>query len=134
MRKILVMGLPGAGKTTLSRQVAARLNAVHLNADEIRANVHKDLGFSPMDRIEHARRMGWLCDQIVKTGCFALADFVCPTREARSAFLAGGDGFVVWVDRVRESRFEDTNRLFEAPESFDLRVTAEGSPEYWAEE
>jgi len=58
VRKILVMGLPGAGKTTLSRQLATRLNAVHLNADEIRANVHKDLGFSPEDRIEHARRMG----------------------------------------------------------------------------
>lgn len=134
MRKILVMGLPGAGKTTLSRQLAGRLNAVHLNADEIRANVHRDLGFSPEDRIEHARRMGWLCDQIIKTGCFALADFVCPTGETRRAFTAGGPAFVVWVDRIRESLFEDTNRLFQAPESFDVRVTEEGSPDYWAEE
>src|SRR5437763_12623394 len=58
-RKILIMGLPGAGKTTLASILAPRLNAVMFNADEIRANIHKDLGFSVEDRIEHARRMGW---------------------------------------------------------------------------
>ena len=82
-RKILVMGLPGAGKTTLSKVLAPRLNAVHFNADDVRANVNKDLGFSESDRIEHARRMGWLCDQVIKTGCFALADFICPTPQTR---------------------------------------------------
>lgn len=59
-RKILIMGLPGAGKTTLARIVAARLNAVHFNADEVCANINKVLGFSERDRIEHAGRMGWL--------------------------------------------------------------------------
>jgi GTPase SAR1 family protein len=78
-KKILIMGLPGAGKTTLVRHLAPRLNAVHYNADDVRANVNRDLGFSESDRVEHARRMGWLCDQVVKAGCFALADFICPT-------------------------------------------------------
>src|SRR6266545_4556820 len=72
------MGLPGAGKTTLSKHLAPRLNAVHFNADDVRANINRDLGFSEPDRIEHARRMGWLCDQVVKVGCFAIADFICP--------------------------------------------------------
>lgn len=133
-RKILVMGLPGAGKTTLSRVLAKRLNAVHLNADEVRENVNRDLGFAPADRIEHARRMGWLCDRVTATGGFAIADFVCPTAEARAAFTAGGEAFVVWLDRISEGRFEDTNRLFEPPARHDIRVTAEGSAEYWAEQ
>ena len=90
-KKILIMGLPGAGKTTLSEQLAPRLNAVHFNADDVRANINKDLGFSEPDRIEHARRMGWLCDQVVKVGCFAIADFICPTPAAREAFLGGGE-------------------------------------------
>ena len=60
-RKILIMGLPGAGKTTLSKAPAPRINVVHFNADEVRANVNKDLGFAEPDRIENARRMGWLC-------------------------------------------------------------------------
>ena len=133
-KKILVMGLPGAGKTTLSKQLAPRLNAVHFNADDVRANVNKDLGFSESDRIEHACRMGWLCDQVVKVGCFAIADFICPTLAAREAFMSGGDAFVIWVDRIQAGAFEDTNRMFVLPRRFDLRVTANGSPEYWAEQ
>src|SRR6185295_5121989 len=132
-RKILLMGLPGAGKTTLARALAPRLNAVHFNADEVRREVSKDLGFSEADRIEHARRMGWLCDQVIKTGCFAIADFICPTPAAREAFLQGGDAFIVWLDRIKEGRFADTNKMFVPPERVDLRVTAEGTPEYWAD-
>jgi len=133
-RKILIMGLPGAGKTTLAAGLAPRLNAVHFNADEVRRNLNKDLGFSEADRIEHARRMGWLCDQVVKVGGFAVADFICPTAETREAFMEGGAAFVVWVDRIRKGRFEDTNRMFVAPEKHDLRIPPEGTPEYWIDQ
>lgn len=130
-RKILIMGLPGAGKTTLSTVLAPLLNAVHFNADEVRANVNRDLGFSLEDRIEQARRMGWLCDRVAAANSYAIADFVCPTPETRAAF---GDAFVVWVDRIKDSRFADTNKLFAPPERYDVRVTAEGTPRYWAEQ
>jgi cytidyltransferase-like protein len=129
-RKILIMGLPGAGKTTLAQALVPRLNAVHFNADAVRANINKDLGFSREDRIEHARRMGWLCDRAVEAGAYGVADFVCPTEETRSAF---GDAFVVWVDRVQSSAFPDTDAMFEPPACHDVRVTAEGAPAYWAE-
>jgi adenylylsulfate kinase len=130
----LIMGLPGAGKTNLAKTLAARLNAVHFNADEVRKHVHKDLRFDKADRVEHAHRMGWLCDQVVKAGCFAIADFICPTAETRNAFLKHGPAFVVWVDRIPENRFADTNRMFLPPDRCDVRVTHEGSVEYWAEQ
>jgi len=133
-RKILVMGLPGAGKTTLSKVLAPRLNAVHFDADEVRAHINTDLGFSEKDRIEHAARMGWLCDQVVKVGGYAIADFICPTTATREAFSRGGAPFVIWLDRIKEGRFEDTNRMFVVPERFDLRVSSEGTPEFWAEQ
>ncbi len=127
---ILVMGLPGAGKTTLSKSLAQRLSAVHFNADALRLEINKDLGFSISDRIEQARRMGWLCNAVSAGGGAVIADFVCPTPETRAAF---GPAFVVWVDRIQEGRFEDTNRLFMAPMAFDIRVMVEGSAESWAE-
>jgi len=133
-RKILIMGLPGAGKTTLATALTPRLSAVHFNADEVRLHVNRDLGFSAADRIEQARRMGWLCDQVVKAGGFAIADFICPTPEARRAFTAGGDAFIVWCDRIQTSAYADTNKLFVPPERFDIRVTAEGAVEYWREQ
>jgi adenylylsulfate kinase len=129
----LIMGLPGSGKTSLANALAPRLNAVHFNADAIRANINKDLGFSHTDRIEQARRMGWLCDQVIKTGGFALADFICPTPDARAAFTAGGPAFIVWVDRVAAGPFEDTNKLFVPPDDCDVRVSPEGTVEYWTE-
>jgi adenylylsulfate kinase len=128
-RKILIMGLPGAGKTTLTLALAPLLSAVVFNADEVRANLNRDLGFSIQDRIEQARRMGWLCDQVAKAGGTAIADFVCPTAETREAF---GPAFTIWIDRIPAGRFEDTNALFTPPQRYDERVTAEGTASAWA--
>jgi cytidyltransferase-like protein len=130
-RKILVMGLPGAGKTTFANVLAPLLNAVVFNADAVRANLSRDLGFSQQDRIEHARRMGWMCDRVVEAGGTVIADFICPTLETRAAF---GDCFTIWLDRIQAGRFEDTNRIFVPPERFDVRISAEGTPQYWAEQ
>jgi cytidyltransferase-like protein len=130
-RKILVMGLPGAGKTTFAMALAPLLNAVVFNADAVRANLSRDLGFSHEDRVEHARRMGWMCDRVVEAGGTVIADFICPTPETRAAF---GEAFTIWIDRIAEGRFEDTNRMFAAPDKFDLRVSAEGAPQFWAEQ
>src|SRR4029077_3695739 len=125
-KKILVMGLPGAGKTSLSKILAPRLNAVHLHADEVRANINKDLGFAEADRLEHARRMGWLCDRVVEVGGYAIADFICPTEQTRQAFMGETVAFVIWIDRIKAGRFEDTNRVFVPPTDVDLRVSPEG--------
>ncbi len=113
------MGLPGSGKTTLAEALARELKCVHFNADDIRKHINKDLGFSPEDRIEQARRMGHLCTIAAKWGAHVIADFVCPTEETRAAF---GADYVIWVDRIKEGRYADTNKMFTAPEKYDVRI------------
>lgn len=113
------MGLPGSGKTTLAKELAKELHAVHLNADTMRNRVWVDLGFEYADRLIQAQRMGALSDVLNEQGLDTIADFVCPTDHARDQF---GEGFYIWVDRIKEGRFEDTNKLFQAPEKYDLRI------------
>jgi adenylylsulfate kinase-like enzyme len=91
-RKILIMGLPGAGRTTLANTLAPLLNAVVFNADAVRANLSRDLSFSRDDRVEHARRMGWMCDRVVEAGGTVIADLARPTTETRAAF---GEAFTI---------------------------------------
>lgn len=132
--KILVMGLPGAGKTTLAEALARLLQAVHFNADDIRKNINKDLGFSIEDRVEQARRMGHLCGIAARWGAYVIADFICPTPDTRQAF---NPDFVIWVDRIKEGRFEDTNQLFEQPKDWNIRIRNEFDyvfPTYHAEQ
>lgn len=110
--KILIMGLPGSGKTYLAERLAHLLRGVHLNADRVRATVSVDLGFSVEDRVEHARRMGWMAQLVKDSGISAIADFVCPTKATRDAFDAD---LTIWMNTIKEGRYEDTNKLFEPP-------------------
>jgi adenylylsulfate kinase len=116
---IQIIGLPGSGKTELAKALKERINAIHLNADEVRAGLNNDLGFTQEDRVEQARRMGELARLISKQGFTVIVDFVCPTEETRRAF--GFANFIVWMNTIEESRFEDTNKMFEVPSYYDLK-------------
>jgi predicted kinase len=132
MNKILVMGLPGSGKTTLATELVKRFNAVHFNADEVRQNISTDLGFTPEDRIIQAKRMKWMSDRVVDAGHYVVVDFICPTKETREAFDTNS-AFVVWMDRIKAGRYDDMNQLFQPPTQYDVRVLEEGTPQEWAD-
>ena len=115
---IQIIGLPGSGKTELAKALKERINAIHLNADEVRATINSDLSFTAEDRIEHARRMGETARLIAKQGVApVIVDFVCPTDLTRAAF--GKPDIMIFMDTIAEGRFEDTNKMFERPTEFD---------------
>ena len=127
MKIILVMGLPGAGKTTLANELAPSLKAKRLNADEIRKAAN-DWDFSEEGRKRQAKRMAEHALKLKNEGNYVVADFICPTPEARSLFPAD---FIIWVDTIKEGRFEDTNQMFVKPKKFNFHVTSQDA-KYWA--
>ena len=121
MKIILIMGLPGSGKTTLADELAPLLNAKRLNADEVRKEAN-DWDFSEEGRKRQAKRMADFALRLKEKGNFVVADFICPTPEARALFPAD---FIIWVDTIKEGRFDDTNKMFVNPDKFDYHVTTQ---------
>jgi len=111
--KILIMGLPGSGKTTLAKLLVPMFNAVWLNADEVRKEVD-DWDFTSEGRIRQANRMKTLAQEAVDANRVVVADFICPTESTRQDF---GADYTIWMDTIKEGRFDDTNKMFEEPKN-----------------
>ena len=129
-KRILIMGLPGSGKTTLAERLKVELLAADksvswFNADDVRKQ-YNDWDFSHEGRIRQAGRMKILTG--LSLAEFAICDFVAPLPDQRDLFDAT---WTVWVDTIAEGRFADTNQIFVPPEKYDFRVTEQDS-QYWA--
>jgi adenylylsulfate kinase len=127
MKIILIMGLPGSGKTTLADELATLLKAKRLNADEVRKEAN-DWDFSDEGRKRQSKRMADFALKLKKEGNNVIADFICPTPEARALFPSD---YIIWVDTIKEGRFDDTNKMFVKPEKFDFHVTTQDAKN-WA--
>jgi len=127
MKIILIMGLPGAGKTTLANELAKLIESKRLNADEIRRAAN-DWDFSEEGRKRQSKRMSDAALKLKNEGNNVIADFICPTPEARKLFPAD---YIVWVDTIKKGRFEDTNQMFVKPEKYDCHVTTQDA-KVWA--
>ena len=153
-KRILIMGLPGAGKTYLAQALKKyletngdlmKINPQRVmnyegipgpdfmnvgvdwfNADDIRKK-YNDWDFSNAGRIRQSLRMFQFA--IECSGEFVICDFVAPLVEMRNNFKAD---WTIWVDTIKEGRYEDTNKAFVPPEQYDFRVT-EQNADKWAE-
>ena len=127
MKKILIMGLPGSGKTTLASELVPLLKAKWLNNDKVRKSAN-DWDFSEDGRTRQAKRMSELAEKYKKEGSYVVCDFICPTPKARELFNAD---FIIWVDTIKKGKFDDTNAMFVKPEKFDFHVTTQDA-KVWA--
>jgi hypothetical protein len=129
MKKILIMGLPGSGKTTLASKLVPLLNAKWLNNDEARKAAN-DWDFSEEGRIRQAKRMADIAEKYKQEDRYdyLVTDYICPTPKTRELFNAD---YLIWVNTVDKGRFEDTNKMFVKPEKFNFQVTTQNA-ELWA--
>lgn len=131
MIKILIMGLPGSGKTFLAIALKNFLignckTIDWFNADDIRKQFN-DWDFSKEGRIRQSIRMFDFAMRC--SGDYVICDFVAPLPEMRHNFKAD---WTIWVDTIQSGRYEDTNKAFVPPDVYDFRVT-EQNCEKWAE-
>ena len=129
-RKVLIMGLPGSGKTTLAAELIKRLelrgkSVSWFNADQIREKFN-DWDFSHEGRLRQAHRMRELADAAETD--YVLVDFVAPLPKMREIFNAD---VTIWLANIQTGRFEDTNRIFTPPEKYDIQVTFQDA-KFWA--
>lgn len=120
---IVIRGLPGIGKTTLANAIVEHLRsdgllAFHINADDVRSTLNKDLGFTPKERIENARRLGSIAFLASSNGMTPVVDFVMPTKATFDVFTEalGDPNMNLWSLRSSNefrSRFADTAKMFE---------------------
>ena len=113
------MGLPGSGKTYLSERLQPLLEAAWYNADKVRG-MAGDWDFSEDGRTRQSLRMKTLADFESSHNRFVICDFVCPTEETRRIF---NPDILIWLDTIKEGRFEDTNAIFEKPKKCDYTIT-----------
>jgi len=119
--KILIFGHSGSGKSTLAEPFARLINGVWINADHVRDR-DGDYDFSEEGRFRQATRMTHIAEGVEMAGKIAVLDFICPTNDTRR--IVNPD-YTIWMDTVNESKYSDTNELFEKPdlENIDYHVS-----------
>jgi adenylylsulfate kinase len=113
--KILIMGLPNSGKTWLGSRIAEKFSIPFWDADVVR-NIYNDWDFSDRGRDRQSLRMR----KLAELDSISISAFIAPLPGYIRNFFPDK---LIWMDTVKDCEYEDTNKLFIPPTTYDLRIT-----------
>lgn len=122
--RILIMGLPGSGKTRLAKRVAKLLPrsvVLHSTQERVRA---KDVDRGPDGQNRHAYRMLELCRQ--QEAEYVIIDMGCPLPEQREIL---NPDIVVWLNNRQGTPCKEAEANFVPPEFWDAKFFKAGQQE-----
>jgi bifunctional enzyme CysN/CysC len=129
---VWLTGLPASGKSTIAEELERRLVALGrpaylLDGENVRHGLSGDLGFSPADRSEHARRVASVARMFADAGLVTIVALVSPAaadrKWARQLHNEAGLGFFeAWVDTpLDECERRDPHGLYARARAGRLR-------------
>ena len=113
--KILIMGLPGSGKTWLGERITKTFNIPFWDSDVVR-KIYNDWGFDQQARERQALRMR----KLAEIDSISISAFICPLPGFRSFFFPDK---LIWMNTIEKCEYDDTNKLFKPPTKFDVKIT-----------
>ena len=117
-----IIGANGAGKSTFLKTISGQIPSI---SGEIQID---GMNINGIANDELPKIISFVSPKMTDVD-YVICDFVAPLVEMRNNFKAD---WTIWVDTIKEGRYEDTNKAFVPPEVYDFRVT-EQNCEKWAE-
>ncbi|MDQ2973748.1 MAG: ATP-binding protein [bacterium] len=132
----LMLGLPGAGKTTTARLLADRLNAIHVSSDEIRRDIYPNSDFSQPEHDNLYMQINTQVEHYLNNGYSVVYDANLNRKVHRQekydmAESVGAKCVLVWVQtpselarkrRVHQEPQHDLIPAHESPEQMFDRI------------
>jgi predicted kinase len=84
---VLLSGVPGAGKTTLAKELAERLAAVHVESDAVRRELFPEPAYTVEENVAVFARVEELAAEALASGRTAIVDATNLTRRDRRRFV-----------------------------------------------
>ena len=109
------MGLPDSGKTWLGSRISKHFNIPFWDADDIR-RIYNDWDFSGQGRERQSLRMR----KLAELEMISISAFIAPLPGYIRNFFPDK---LIWMDTVEDCKYEDTNKLFQSPQKYDVRIT-----------
>lgn len=133
---ILVIGLPGSGKSYFSERLALQLSAVHLQTDKVRKEMHLEGNYSDEDKLLVYKSTCDRAENLLKQGRAVIVDATFHREVYRELFFHMAAKLeiqvvIIWVEADQDtakSRLKTSRKYSEADYEVYLRIKGDFDP------